>query len=167
MVDTTPLVDSEKEEKIGHKFCGCCCDSKRAVLVFNSLNLIGYLILIVLILASRSNIGAFWAFYIVGIGVFSLAIAGAALYNRWLVAPAALWAEISLVLTIVFSLKGTDTVVVDGQVYQASPVVNIVLALIWQGLVAYANWTFVYEVNKGIMSSKTYKQREEHSCCCV
>ena len=56
-------------------------------------------------------------------------------------APAALWAEISLVLTIVFSLKGTDTVVVDGQVYQASPVVNIVLALIWQGLVAYVSFT--------------------------
>lgn len=124
-----------------YTFKGCCCDSKRAVLVFNSLNLISYLILIVLILASRSNIGAFWAFYIVGICVFSLAIAGAALYNRWLVAPAALWAEISLVLTIVFSLKGTDTVVVDGQVYQASPVVNIVLALIWQGLVAYVSFT--------------------------
>ena len=142
MVDTTPLVDSEKEEKIGHKFCGCCCDSKRAVLVFNILNLIFYLIAIVLFLAGRVNIGAYWAFYIVGIAVFSMAIAGAAFYNRCLVIPAALWTAISLILTIVASVRGAGgTVVVDGRTYQTSPIVSVVVALIWQGLVAYVSFS--------------------------
>ena len=172
MVDTTPFLDSEKEDevKIGHKFCGrsrlgcvwyilddhqqfllpsissvytfkgCCCDSKRAVLVFNILNLIFYIVYIALLIGDSYNIGALWAYYIIGIAIFCFAIAGAALYNRWLVLPAALWAAISLILTIVASVNGSGgTFIINGTAYTVSPVVTIILAVVWQGLVAYVS----------------------------
>lgn len=81
-----------------------------------------------------------WAFYIVGLAAFALAIAGAVCYNRWLVIPAALWAEISLVVTIVYLAKGVRQYFeVNGDVYYVSPVATIILAVIWQGLVAYVS----------------------------
>ena len=123
---------------------GCCCDSRRAVLVFNILNLIFYFITIILSAgASNTSIGAFWAFYIVGAAVFALAIAGAVCYNRWLVAPAALWAVISLVITIAYTAKGVRQVFeVNGTVYYVSPVATIILAAIWQGLCGYVSIFF-------------------------
>ena len=125
---------------------GCCCDSRRAALVFNILSLIGYFINIILFAgASNTGIGAFWAFWIVGAVVFALAIAGAVCYNRWLVFPAALWPVISLILTIVYTAKGVRQYFeVNGTVYYVSPVATIIWEVIWQGLVAYVSFTALF-----------------------
>eukprot|EP00986_Skeletonema_menzelii_P021242 scaffold33744_cov171-Skeletonema_menzelii.AAC.2 len=115
MVDTTPLVDSGKEEKIGHKYCG------------------------------------------------------AALYNKWMVILGALWAVITLIKAFVKAARGGSFLTitdVNGE-YYSYPIVDLLWAIIWQGLVLYADITFIVEVSKGIMSRKTYKKREEQSCCCV
>ncbi|KAL7493962.1 hypothetical protein ACHAWT_002748 [Skeletonema menzelii] len=169
MVDTTPLVDSGKEEKIGHKYCGCCCDSRRAVLIFNIFNLIFALIAIFIVVGTRSYIGAYWAFLIVGIIIISLTIAGAALYNKWMVILGALWAVITLIKSFVKAARGGSFLTitdVNGE-YYSYPIVDLIWAIIWQGLVLYADITFIVEVSKGIMSRETYKKREEQSCCCV
>jgi len=121
-------------------FIGCCCDSRRAVLIFNIFNLIFALITIVSVVVSRSYIGAYWAFFIFGIIIISLTIAGAALYNKWMVILGALWAVISLITAIVSAARGGSflTITVNGEVY-TYPIVDLVWAIIWQGLVLYVS----------------------------
>ena len=87
------------------------------------------------IFVSFSSIGALWAYYIIGFGVYFLAWAGTQSYNKWMVIPAALWAEISLILVIVYSFLGGPS--------QIPPAVMIVVAAIWQGLAAYVSLLFV------------------------
>ena len=43
MADTSPLL-SKNGPPQGHKICGCCCDSKRAVVIINILALIATII---------------------------------------------------------------------------------------------------------------------------
>jgi hypothetical protein len=184
MVDTTPLVDSGKEEKVGHKYCGtltllyslfslayimlytnsaqqllddidlifastfigCCCDSRRAVLIFNIFNLIFGIIILLFWVGFRASLGAFYFFYIVGIIIISLVIAGAALYNKWMVILGALWAVISLIIAIVLAVQGKGiALTVNGVVYH-SPIVELIWAIIWQGLVLYVSCSFEISV---------------------
>ncbi|KAL7455840.1 hypothetical protein ACHAWC_007362 [Mediolabrus comicus] len=169
MVDTAPLVDDyEKEKKIGHKFCGCCCDSRRAVIIVNFIDFIFVLIAILLAVATNDDIGAGWAVLIIDIIIVALTIAGAALYNKWLVILGCLWAVINLTLRIVAATQGLSyfAVTVNGEVIRL-PWLEVILAFIWEGLILYADITFIVEVSKGIMSRDTYKKREEQSCCCV
>ena len=121
-------------------FVGCCCDSRRAVLIFNIFNLIFALLTILYVVVTGSYIGAYWAFFIVGIIIISLTIAGAALYNKWMVIFGALWAVVSLINAIVWAARGATfiRVTVNGYVYRY-PIVDLVWAIIWQGLVLYVS----------------------------
>ena len=117
-------------------FIGCCCDSRRAALIFNIFDLIFGIIGILYIVGTRSNIGAWWAFFNVGPIIISLTIAGAALYNKWLVILGALWAVISLINAIVWAARGYVFVSYNGISY---PIVELVWAIIWQGLILYVS----------------------------
>jgi len=130
-------------------FVGCCCDSRRAVLIFNIFNLIFALLAIFTVVGLGGALGAFWAFFIVGIIIISLTITGAALYNKWLVILGALWAVISLILSIVKAVNGKSflTITVNGE-YYSYPIVDLVWALIWQGLILYVScWSLGISVS--------------------
>jgi hypothetical protein len=123
-------------------FIGCCCDSRRAVLIFNIINLILNLLYILYYvgMGSAAYLGAWWAYIIVGLVIISLTITGAALYNKWLVILGALWAVIELIYAFVVNgAQGRSfVVVVNGEVY-AYPIVSLIWAIIWQGLVLYVS----------------------------
>lgn len=124
-------------------FIGCCCDSRRAVLIFNIFNLIFALIAIFIVVGTRSYIGAYWAFLIVGIIIISLTIAGAALYNKWMVILGALWAVITLIKAFVKAARGGSFLTitdVNGE-YYSYPIVDLIWAIIWQGLVLYVSYS--------------------------
>lgn len=49
---------------------------------------------------------------------------------------------------------------------KASTVAFVVISIIWQFIVIYAEAIFVWESKSGIMTPDTYV-KEEQSCCCV
>jgi hypothetical protein len=119
---------------------GCCCDSRRAVIIVNFIDFIFVLIAILLAVATNDDIGAGWAVLIIDIIIVALTIAGAALYNKWLVILGCLWAVINLTLRIVAATQGLSyfAVTVNGEVIRL-PWLEVILAFIWEGLILYVS----------------------------
>mmetsp|Transcript_41362 Transcript_41362/g.74564 ORF Transcript_41362/g.74564 Transcript_41362/m.74564 type:complete len:178 (-) Transcript_41362:221-754(-) len=177
MVDPTPLIPGGNSSNVkqGHQIFGCCCDSKRAVIVFNIITLVCTAIsMIWLAIASGTfdlvsddvTMEEIEQYYIramifggVTIGINVMVIFGASIYNAWAVLIGALWVVTSLVLTIMFNVQYAND---HGTSVYYSPIVDI----IWAVIVLYPHIVFIYEVRKGIMTPQTYS-REEYSCCCV
>jgi hypothetical protein len=166
-----PYVVAERETfgaervKQGHKFCGGCCDVRRATIIVDiisvCLNVLALFAVIGIHVAQVDHqqinddqvkqelqdfpfvFSLIWV--LVSMILYSCGIFGAIQYNIWLVG-------IALVLhltDIVMALIG----------------VNIVGAVI-AGTFAYPHIFFIMEVRKGIMSRENY-HNEEQSCCCV
>mmetsp|Transcript_7748 Transcript_7748/g.12827 ORF Transcript_7748/g.12827 Transcript_7748/m.12827 type:complete len:190 (+) Transcript_7748:93-662(+) len=155
--------------KQGHKCCGGCCDTKRAVIVVNIINIGVILMAVFSILATRSMSqqtdavydddevqAALAAFSEAPIGIFlavsgvkaciSLAgIMGAIKYNVVLTGiAAAAFCFDAVVALIAFNVVG----------------------VVYAALFAYPHFFFIKEVRNGTMSVENYPN-EVHSCCCV
>ena len=175
----TPVVEGEVVDsskvggvKQGHKCCGVCCDTRRAVIIVNLVNIGLTAIALFGIAFAKANVeniqnnadqidddelmatlegfndlplGTIIAVAILRIAASACGVAGAYFYNIWLVGISAL----AYVLEFIFSLIGLQ---IDGAVIAA--------------LFAYPHYFFIQEVRKGIMSKENYPN-EEHSCCCV
>ncbi|KAL7534880.1 hypothetical protein ACHAWF_004980, partial [Thalassiosira exigua] len=160
--DSTPLVSGgRKEEKLGHKICGCCCDSRRAVLIYNIFDIIFVVLGIAVIVvangnpdwhAQTANQGIDWNTYYqtslivlcVALFIRTATILGACLFNWCLVGLGALWTIVAMVLGIVSAVMVISEVQVNSvntQVYYSSnPAGSIVVAIIWNGLVLYVRF---------------------------
>ena len=63
------------------------------------------------------------------------------------------------------SISGTDWSQQSSNA-KSSTIAFVVISIIWQFIVIYAEVIFVYECKRGIMTAETYA-REEQSCFCV
>lgn len=109
-------------------------------MIVNFIDFIFVLIAILLAVATNDDIGAGWAVLIIDIIIVALTIAGAALYNKWLVILGCLWAVINLTLRIVAATQGLSyfVVTVNGEVIRY-PWLEVILAFIWEGLILYVS----------------------------
>eukprot|EP00804_Cyclotella_cryptica_P004464 CCRYP_006870-RB/>CCRYP_006870-RB protein AED:0.06 eAED:0.06 QI:134/1/1/1/0.66/0.5/4/537/183 len=183
MVDTTPLIptSSGSESKQGHKIFCCCCDSKRAVQIFNILAIISVVIMMTLLSVNKyadvevdvngdpyadqelhelkANYRYYMIAYAVGLGVYLIVLCGASMYSPCLVSIAILYSLFNLANMIYFGVtQGQDE---EGWIFG-----YIVWPIVWEMLYIYPHAVFISEINRGIMTPETYA-RERHSCCCV
>ena len=63
------------------------------------------------------------------------------------------------------SIKGTDWSH-ESSNSRSSTIAFVVISIIWQFIVIYAEVIFVWECKSGVMTAETYA-REEQSCFCV
>jgi hypothetical protein len=157
-------MDSTKQ---GHKCCGFCCDTRRAVIIVDIVNLVLLLIGMIIVVVAHNNVnpddynddntktqvekfqdmplGGFLAYAIVFMLLCVAGIVGANKYNVYLVGIAAVAYCVSFIFSII-------------QLNYLGMIVAI--------LFVYPHFVFIAEVRKGIMSDENY-HNEEMSCCCV
>lgn len=181
-------VQDDDEEKQGQKCCHCCCDYRRAVIIVNVI--IAILEALVLLLVATGFLGEYLygseanllgnyetmeiVFSCVSILLSGLAIAGAFLYNVYMVATNVVWLVVGFALGIYFVLQYCNDMLdycdAHPETYYSCTCYlnfpNVVIAGIAMCLWIYPHVGFIQEVRKGIMSKETY-QREQYSCCCV
>ena len=153
-------------QKEGHLYMGCCCDTRRATIIVNIVNLV-LAVITALIYGLASGIavneldddaikndianksgaiaGIIALFFVIALTFSGLGIYGAMKYNKCMVISAAVWYGLSALV----SLSGGD-----------------VLGCVISGLFCYPHVMFVQEMQKGIMTEQNYPN-EMHSCCCV
>ena len=167
MVDSTPLIseNSNKNRKQGHRVL-CCCDSRKATI---------FLSLVALVLSIMALVGAVmpnegvpenaWSIATFSISIFFylLVIWGAIRYHRCAVIVSIIWEIAALVMIIIGTVQYDWSSVSSSE--KQSGAIALAILMAWRLLVIYAEGTFVYEVNKGIMSHETHS-REKYSCCC-
>jgi hypothetical protein len=140
----------------GHLFCGCCCDTRRAVLIIDSvLAVLAVLGIIISAVVPDSwvdtEIDDHWRSYAIGYAFLNLlgaciGVWGALRFRVWMVVVAASWHVLAAFMELI-----------------ALSLVGVILF----GVFAYPHFVLAKEIRKGIMDPATYKQKEEHSCCCV
>mmetsp|Transcript_44231 Transcript_44231/g.94157 ORF Transcript_44231/g.94157 Transcript_44231/m.94157 type:complete len:178 (+) Transcript_44231:130-663(+) len=177
MADSTPLIAIDgggaKEEKIGHKICGCCCDSRRAVIVLNVINIILTVIgMSIVVFANNSpdldkalveqgisvedwekSYKIFMAVYSIDIVILTIVALGANLYNICSVGLGLIWALAYMTFSIWANGSNSTAVTIAGAA------ISFLIKL-------YIYGVFISEVKDGIMTPETYP-REEFSCCCA
>ncbi|KAL7475773.1 hypothetical protein ACHAW6_001676 [Cyclotella cf. meneghiniana] len=167
MVDTTPLIpaSSGSDAKQGHSIFCCCCDSKRAVQIFNILAIISVAIMMTLLSLNKyanvevnvngdpyanqelhelkANYRYYMIAYGVGLGVYLITLCGASMYNSCLVSIAILYSLFNLGNTIYFGVtQGQDE---EGWIFG-----YIVWPIVWELLYIYPHAVFISEINKDL-----------------
>lgn len=163
------LPEDAKQVRRSHRCCGCCCDTRRAVLVINiiSLCLTAFGLASLSYLDHAKNhannyhddhvtkslsqidgklVGLSIGAYILGMICMSAGIYGAAKFNRIGVIIAGVWHALEFVLNIIF--------------------LNFV-GFIKAGFFLYPHIVFVIEMNRGIMAPETYHKEQDCCSCCV
>lgn len=174
----------EAREKQGGKFCGCCCDYRRAVIIVVLVLVVCEILVLIAVLAgeySRVYCGDYYEcdefmnkyetmeiiFSVVSIILGIAAIVGARIFNTFLVGANAFWLIAGIILNAVISMQMCKEWQDQGAEYTCqTPYGLFVIAVIIVLLFVYPHVGFIVEVKKGIMSHETYP-REEYSCCCV
>ena len=144
----SPMIRGEKQ---GHKCCGSCCDVRRAVIVVNMLNvqvfLLGLFFMIVFQMASDDTektqnevvymiFGSFILICAVPAVFGAVGIAGALLYNKWMVGIAgAFFCQLMIFSVVNWNIFG----------------------VVVMGLFAYPHYFLVKEINQGIIVANTRK----------
>lgn len=132
--------DGSSVHKQGHKFCGCCCDVRSAVIAVNLVN-IGILLLSCL---SESVSGAMYG--VVGGLIVSSAIgvAGAVRFNKWMVGVAA----------------SAYILGIAGALVSLHP-----QGLIYRGLFLYPHLYLIKEIHCSTMTKENYEPIEKFCYC--
>lgn len=153
--------------KQSHACCGCCCDTRRAVIVVNiiSMSFAVLAILTISIVSSDkyaesidddqvlaalaeidgSKLGVTIGFASAGIFCNACGIFGARRFNQWAIIVAGLWYVIEFVRSLVYLDLG---------------------GAIMSGFFAYPHVIFWQEMRKGIMAPATYPHEEQCCNCC-
>eukprot|EP00545_Synedropsis_sp_CCMP1620_P012745 CAMPEP_0119012966 /NCGR_PEP_ID=MMETSP1176-20130426/7724_1 /TAXON_ID=265551 /ORGANISM="Synedropsis recta cf, Strain CCMP1620" /LENGTH=156 /DNA_ID=CAMNT_0006966007 /DNA_START=342 /DNA_END=812 /DNA_ORIENTATION=+ len=156
---------------MGSKCCWCCCDTRRAVIICNAISIVLTFLSIIFVsvgvgvngvveendddaydnrkdfsfTAKGITLGGVIALQLLAIVCHVVGIFGALKYNVWAVAFSFLWYVASLVL------NGINL-----------NILGLILAL---GFI-YPHLELMIEIQRGIMSEKTYEDQEMYSCCC-
>ena len=137
--------DDDETRKQGHRCCGGCCDVRCAVIVVNLVNM-GILLLASVDYLSVLNI--YINYILIGVAVIcinAIGVAGAILFNKWMVGVAA----VAYVLGFGASM------------YFLSPHL-----LAYYGCFLYPHVFLIKEIHTGIMTKENYEPVEKQ-CCCV
>jgi hypothetical protein len=180
--------DEDLRRRQGHKFCYCCCDYRRAVIIINMV--FGVLEALLLILLATGTYGLYHyngggstslaneysyetieiIFGGISIILSSVAIFGACYYKIILVGLNVLWLVVAYVLGIIFAVQYCSEFRDNcGDYYYCTCTLNVgsvIGAGVVMCLYVYPHIGFIVQVYKGIMSRETYP-REEYCCCCV
>jgi hypothetical protein len=156
-------------QKQGHSCCGCCCDTRRAVIIvnlvmlcFNLLTAVSFIAGVELMEAVASQadddqvieagkelqsipVGLFVALTILQAVFYVFGIMGAINYTKWMI----ICAIVGYVLSFAV------------QLFQLN-----LLGMFLSGVFAYPHFFFLSEMNKNIMTPENYPN-EVQSCCCV
>ena len=159
MVDSTPLIpdSSSKDDKQGHRVLGCC-DSRRAVIVINSILLA--LVFLDLLLLGVSYEIKIWTIIVIIVNIlfYIIVIYSAVQFQYVGVIVAMIWNVVDIVLYIAYLIRLS----IFGNTVSAEATVEIVFSILLFLLAIYAECVYVSEVRKGIMSSETHS-RETYS----
>jgi uncharacterized membrane protein len=167
----TPMHSQPKQ---GSRCCGCCCDYRRAVIIFNIflvivgiLSVLGYTQGIEAMQAADMDSDEIEVTYmqqaiLTSLGVFAsiVAIVGAYRYNVYMVGFNVLYMIANFIATIVLTNKAY------GDDAMPFPITTIAIEVAFLLLYIYPHVGFMSEVRAGILSAETYP-REEFSCCCI
>ena len=153
--------------KQSHACCGCCCDTRRAVIVVNVISMC-FAALAILSIALMSSdayaaqfdddnivtalndidgatVGMTISFAAVGMVCNASGIFGATKFNKWAVMVAGSWYLVELLRSLAhFDIGGA----------------------IMAGFFVYPHVIFWQEMRKGIMTAATYPQEEQCCNCC-
>ncbi|CAB9523640.1 expressed unknown protein [Seminavis robusta] len=154
-------VDTVKKTKQGHSFLGCLCDMRRAVIMLDTLGMIGSIIALVAVIIydkygteedkkalmlENYDFGALIAIYSAVIICHLSAIIGAITFT---ICP--------ILITILMNITYAVIAGLDKN---------------WIGLGVYIFLLYPHvflcnELAKGIMTKENYRSQERQSCCCV
>jgi len=157
--------EDAREEKRGHKLFFVCCDTKRAVVWLNTAVLLLNVFTLTGALVRRDE----WTegyqqaliVRVCGMCVTLATLFGAYSYSKSVVLVGLAFTAYRLTVAVLgvaqHDWRGGDNEKTELQV---------LLPLLGNVLLFYAEAMFVLEVNDGIMSKETYKSREKYVCCC-
>lgn len=154
--------DESFEKKKGHKLFFFCCDSKRAVIVLNTIVLMVN-IMALTVAIRRAAEGYEKAIVVRSCGMFVTitTILGAYWYSKTVVLVGLAFTCYMLTVAIIKVARHNW----DGGYNEDGPL-DVIVPVFWHALIFYAEAVFISECNDGIMSPETYKRRERYSCCC-
>ena len=169
MVDPTPLLSTERgiqQKKQGHRVL-CCCDSRKAVILFSllamCLNIFGIISITLLDVPFTTTS---CVIYSVSIAFYFLVLFGAITYHRCAVILAMIWELVAIALLIAGAVMFDWASVSEEDPNEKAGVITLLAVMLaWKLLVVYSYFSFVSEVSSGIMSPETH-DREKYSCCC-
>ena len=153
--------------KLGHKFLFVCCDSKRAVVVLTSTMLLLNGLVIASAVIEHGGQGAegfvnAMVMHACGMFVTFCVLLGAFWYSIHVVVVGLVYAAYQLTVGIIRITRYDWDGGGDGDTGK----LVVLLPFVMNALIFYAEAVFISEVNEGIISADTYKERERYSCCC-
>lgn len=162
MVDSTPLIpDSRRGKKQGHRVL-CCCDSRKAVIL---INLIGLVLVAAGLIAGgvqgtlNTDLVAIIS-YVISILFYFIVMCSALQFHRCAVIVAIIWVLVDIVLVSVGLVMDRETLA--KQENQTDLIIYFTVWYVVHVFIIYAEWVYVSEVGKGIMSRETH-DREKYS----
>mmetsp|Transcript_22871 Transcript_22871/g.39127 ORF Transcript_22871/g.39127 Transcript_22871/m.39127 type:complete len:203 (+) Transcript_22871:288-896(+) len=154
-----------RERKLGHKLFFCCCDTKRAVLWLN----ITFLLLNIFTFTAaiaRKDVERAEGF------TQGMIMRGCFMFVTFSTILGAWWYSKTIVLVgLIFTTYQLTVAVMKASKYDWNGGYNedgeleVILSLIWNMLLFYAEGAFIWELNDGIITAETYKRRERYCCC--
>lgn len=145
-----PVIGSHRDPsptKQGHKCCGGCCDTRRATIIVNGVNVV-LIILAILNVTFSANAGKHTSFHIfcaIKLIVSIIGMIGAINYKMYLIGAAGSMYVIEAVLSII-----------------SLDFFGAIKSLFF----AYPHYFLMQEIKQEIMTKENYPN-EEHSMCCV
>ena len=181
-------IEMYEQEKLGGKFCFCCCDMRRATMIISIFHLGLSAIVLTLLIAGESLWLAYgkqikndelleeiekasftqMAFTSAGLISSCCSLIGAIKYNIWLVGINIFWLIVCWISGMVIEINTINEI---GEDYSGTEDLafnwfgNFISALVLLFFWIYPMGMFISEVRQGIMTPETYP-REEFSCCC-
>ena len=161
------LGDGIVRPKKGHSFCGCCCDVRRATIVFNIIGILSIVNITLQMYLFPPKVGASGeslpppsAIAVIATVLalcFSVSgLVGAYTFNTWLVLANVIWLSAGFIISPFFTASA------------GLPAgFNVFLALV-RCFMLYPQAMLFYELQiSKTMTKQTYTSQEEQSCCCV
>mmetsp|Transcript_6178 Transcript_6178/g.11049 ORF Transcript_6178/g.11049 Transcript_6178/m.11049 type:complete len:188 (+) Transcript_6178:161-724(+) len=178
MVDDTPLINNELGNT--RRGMGICCDSKRGLIITNTISLVLTTISMIGFAVAYSHpnweeevmdqevIDRINGSYVpsmiingIALAVNLLVIVGAHTYNIYPAVLGIVYIFVHVIYTLAIEAPlARDTDRKDLQV------LYITWPIVWGAIMLFWHILFVWEVKRGVMSRETY-DREKYSCCCV
>lgn len=161
MVDSTPLIPDSRGKKQGHRVL-CCCDSRKAVIL---INLMGLLLVAAGLIASAiqgtlvTDIPAIVG-YCISILFYFIVVCSALQFHRCAVIVAIIWQIVAIVWYTVGLVMNREALAKEAN--QTDWIIFLVVWYVIHVFILYAEWVYVSEVGKGIMSRETHS-REKYS----
>lgn len=161
MVDSTPLIPASQNKKQGHRVL-CCCDSRKAVILINLIALAWYIAAIVInaLNGTLNNDFVSIIFICITILFYFTVMCSAIQFHRCAVIVAIIWMLFTIVWNVVHLILNRNEI--QKTENPQATIITVVVVIVIQVFVIYAECVYVNEVGKGIMSRETH-DREKYS----